>query len=92
MPRVGGSAAFRVKDFTAWPVITGSNANEAAKYGHISSIVGSHISTLLDTWSKDAAGVTNYQKLFEVPMWAALACLVLLFFFYPSKSKSAEAA
>ena len=58
----------------------------------IGIIVGSKISTFLGEWAKNGTDVVDYNQLFEVPMWASLACLVLLFFFYPSKSKSAEAA
>lgn len=32
-----------------------------------------------------ADGVLDYRKLFSIPMWAALACLVLLLLLYPSR-------
>ena len=32
----------------------------------------------------------NYTKLFSAPMWAAIACLVLLVAFYPKKSPAAR--
>ena len=46
-------------------------------------IVGSKISTGIGTLALED-GVMNYPKLFSYPMWAALACLVLLLIFYPN--------
>ncbi len=54
----------------------------------IGIIVGSKISTSAADWAM-VDGVTHYPTLFSYPMWAALACLALLFLFYPSKSKLA---
>ncbi|MBX3355225.1 MAG: MFS transporter [Phycisphaeraceae bacterium] len=38
------------------------------------------------------ARVMNYTRLFTVPMWIALGCLVLLLAFYPSRSRGAAGA
>ena len=35
--------------------------------------------------------VMNYQKLFSVPMWAALACLVIMQLCYPNKPPATAA-
>lgn len=48
----------------------------------IGIIVGSKIAG----WVADWAG-KDYQKLFGVPMWSALACLMLLSLFYPSRAR-----
>ena len=48
-------------------------------------IVGSKIAG----WVADAAttdDVLDYTKLFSIPMWASLACLMVLFLLYPSRS------
>jgi nucleoside transporter len=67
----------------------------------IGIIVGSWISTsVVGNWAQetvlDASGkaVThmNYTTLFSAPMWAAIACLVLLEAFYPKKSPAARVA
>jgi nucleoside transporter len=60
----------------------------------IGIIVGSWVSTsVVGKWAEetDAAGnvVTNYTKLFSAPMWAAIACLVLLEILYP-RARPAE--
>ncbi|HEX9793471.1 MAG TPA: MFS transporter [Planctomycetota bacterium] len=49
----------------------------------IGIIVGSKVAGEVAEWAKDEAGATDYTRLFSVPMWAALACLVLLLLFYP---------
>jgi nucleoside transporter len=55
-------------------------------------IVGSKIATgIVATWATEpaveggAAGAMNFTKLFSVPMWAALACLVILLVLYPNR-------
>jgi hypothetical protein len=50
--------------------------------------VGSWVSTsIVGEWAKDAATETmDWTKLFSVPMWASLACLVLMLMFYPARS------
>jgi nucleoside transporter len=55
----------------------------------IGTIVGSiFAANIVGTWAKQD-GAMNYTKLFSVPMYMALACMVLLFIFYPSKKKAA---
>ncbi|MCA9290575.1 MAG: MFS transporter [Phycisphaerales bacterium] len=54
----------------------------------IGIIVGSYIATGVASWATDEAGVMNFTTLFSVPMWAALACLVLLLVFYPGGRRS----
>lgn len=58
----------------------------------IGIIVGSVIAGYVAEWATDAGGGMNYRKLFAVPMWAALACLVALLLFYPSRSRPRTAA
>jgi len=54
----------------------------------IGIIVGSWVSTsLVGAWAETDAGM-DYTRLFSAPMWASLACLVLLVLFYPSKSRA----
>jgi nucleoside transporter len=48
----------------------------------IGIIVGSVIAGYVAEWATEGATI-NYTKLFSVPMWAALACLVLLVLMYP---------
>ncbi len=50
----------------------------------IGIIVGSKVAGWVADWAKE-----DYQKLFSVPMWAALVCLALLIVFYPSKKRVA---
>ncbi|MDP6761972.1 MAG: MFS transporter [Planctomycetota bacterium] len=46
-------------------------------------IVGSKIAGWVSDWAKEG-DVQDYEKLFGVPMWGALACLVALLVFYPA--------
>jgi len=48
----------------------------------IGIIVGSKIAGSVADWAKLDDGSTDYAALFSVPMWASLACLVLLALFY----------
>lgn len=50
--------------------------------------VGSWVATsIVGEWAKDAAtGAMDWTKLFSVPMWASLACLVLMLIFYPARA------
>jgi len=51
----------------------------------IGIIVGSWVATsVVAKWAK-ATGTMDYQRLFSAPMYASLACLVLLLVFYPSR-------
>jgi nucleoside transporter len=56
----------------------------------IGVIVGSLIAGKVAEWASPG-GVMDYQRLFSVPLWAALACLVALLLFYP-RGKPAPAA
>lgn len=51
----------------------------------IGVIVGSKIAGWVADWAS-SSGEMDFAKLFSVPMWASLACLVLLLALYPSKS------
>ena len=51
----------------------------------IGIIVGSWFSGEVALWATDANKVVDYTKLFSVPMWMAVGCLVLLGLFYPSR-------
>ena len=53
----------------------------------IGIIVGSKIAGAVAEWATVETKL-NYTKLFTVPMWAAIACLVLLLMFYPGGRKS----
>ena len=48
-------------------------------------IVGSKIAGFVADWAKGGAEAIDYRRLFSVPMWASVACLLLLLAFYPSK-------
>jgi nucleoside transporter len=54
----------------------------------IGIIVGSMIAGSVAEWAT-TEGTLDYTKLFSVPMWASLACLVALFMFYPARSAPA---
>jgi MFS family permease len=50
-------------------------------------ILGSWIATAkVGVWAMGEDGVMDYTKLFSVPMYASLACLVALLVLYPSRS------
>ena len=57
-------------------------------------IVGSKIAGWTDDWAKgdseklDYADSAQTEALFSVPMWGALACIILLMLFYPRRSSS----
>ena len=48
----------------------------------IGIVVGSKIATGVADWAAVDEGI-NYTRLFSVPMWASLACLLVLIVFYP---------
>ena len=52
-------------------------------------IVGSYVATSVATWA-ERDGVLDYTRLFSVPMWAALACLLFLLLFYPARPAALE--
>ena len=64
----------------------------------IGVIVGSWISSVVANWATGGAPRLDYTNrehtmaLFSVPMWASLACFVLVALFYPSKPRAAAAA
>ncbi|MCA8959498.1 MAG: MFS transporter [Planctomycetes bacterium] len=60
----------------------------------IGIIVGSMIAGKVAEWAKvrdELLGgeITDYTRLFSVPMWASVACLVALLVFYPGRSRPA---
>jgi nucleoside transporter len=57
----------------------------------IGVIVGSILAGRIAEWASPG-GVMDYHKLFSVPMWAAMACLVALLLFYPRKKPALAAA
>jgi hypothetical protein len=48
-------------------------------------IVGSKIATGLADWAALPTGGIDYTRLFSVPMWASVACLIALLLFYPRR-------
>jgi hypothetical protein len=48
-------------------------------------IVGSKIATGLADWAALPTGGIDYKRLFTVPMWASVACLIALLLFYPRR-------
>lgn len=53
----------------------------------VGTIVGSKIATAVSDWAT-VNKVTDYTRLFSIPMWASVVCLGLLLAFYPNKRKS----
>ncbi|MCH2161808.1 MAG: MFS transporter [Phycisphaerales bacterium] len=52
----------------------------------IGIIVGSYFATgVVATWASKS-GTMDFTRLFSVPMWMAIACLVAMLVFYPSRS------
>ncbi len=58
----------------------------------IGVLVGSKIAGYVASWAKDAQGKTDFTRLFGIPMYAALGCLVVLLLFYPGGRRSRTAA
>jgi nucleoside transporter len=56
----------------------------------IGVIVGSKIAGWVADWAIRADGSRDYTRLFAVPMWAALACLVALIAAYPAGSRASS--
>lgn len=80
--------AFMVVDEETSPAVRASAQNlfNLVIVG-IGIIVGSYLSTaVVGAWATDADGLMDYTKLFSAPMYAALACLVVLLLVYPSRS------
>jgi nucleoside transporter len=82
--------AFMVVDENTTPDIraTAQNLFNLVIVG-IGIIVGSLFATSVVAKYATAGGDMDYQKLFSVPMYMALGCLVLMLLFYPSKKKAA---
>jgi len=57
----------------------------------IGVIVGSILAGRIAEWASPD-GVMDYHKLFSVPMWTAMACLVALLLFYPRKKPALAVA
>jgi hypothetical protein len=55
----------------------------------IGTIVGSFIASKVSVWAT-TDNVMSYEKLFTVPMWASLACLVLLMLLYPNHPRRGQ--
>ncbi|MGP1347974.1 MAG: MFS transporter [Phycisphaerales bacterium] len=89
--------AFMVVDEETTPDIRASAQNlYNLVFVGIGIIVGSWFSTsIVGRWATEeitnAAGeaetITHYDKLFGVPMWMAIACLVALVVFYPKRGR-----
>jgi MFS family permease len=53
-------------------------------------IVGSKIAASVADWATVGEGLLDYARLFSVPMWAAVACFVVMLVGYPSKRPHPE--
>ncbi len=51
----------------------------------IGVILGSKIAGWVAEWAT-VDGQMDFSRLFSVPMWSSLACLIALILFYPSRS------
>ncbi len=58
----------------------------------IGIIVGSLFATEVAKLATGDDGVVDYTMLFRIPMWIAIACLVVLLLHYPSRSSKAASA
>ncbi len=57
----------------------------------IGIIVGSWFATsIVADWAKTEAGATDYTRLFSIPLWIALGCLLTLLVFYPGGRRIAR--
>jgi len=55
-------------------------------------IVGSIVAGYIGNWARGEDDVMNFTRLFSVPMWIALGCLVALLAFYPGGRRLSAAA
>ena len=55
----------------------------------IGVIVGSLIATAVAEWAELGDKQLDYARLFSVPMWASLVCLIVLLLFYPGGKRRA---
>jgi len=76
--------AFMIVDEETAPDVRASAQNLFnLVYVGLGLIAGSWIATsIIGGWASEG-GTMDYRKLFSVPMWAALACLLALLVFYP---------
>ncbi len=82
--------AFMIVDENTHPDIraTAQNLFNLVIVG-IGTIVGSIVAAnIVGDWAK-ASGKMDYEKLFSVPMYMAIGCIVILVLLYPGKKKSA---
>jgi nucleoside transporter len=56
----------------------------------IGVIVGSKVAGWAADWATDTDGVLDYTRLFSIPMWASVACLLALIAFYPATTVPAQ--
>jgi hypothetical protein len=56
----------------------------------IGVIAGSLLAGSIATWAF-SGGAMDYQRLFSVPMWAALVCFATLLFCYPATGHKVNA-
>jgi len=52
-------------------------------------IVGSMFATKVAGWASEG-GTMDYKKLFSVPMWMAIGCLIVVALFLPNETASAK--
>ncbi len=55
------------------------------------TIVGSKVAGWVAEWAS-GGGAMDYTRLFSVPMWASMVCLLLLLTVYPSRGRAAAAS
>jgi len=55
-------------------------------------VVGSVLSGTIGSWFEKPDHTFDYERLFALPMWVSLACLVLLLLFYPARKTAPAAA
>jgi MFS family permease len=83
--------AFMVVDEETSP---GLRASAQSLFNLVIIGVGIIVGSLVAGWVADWAtvdGVMDYTKLFSVPMYASLACLLALFLFYPGGRRTVDA-
>jgi len=85
--------AFMVVDEETTPDVRASAQNLFnLVYVGVGLIAGSWLATsVVGRWAEGPGGATDYRKLFSVPMWAALACLLALLVFYPGGRRARAA-
>lgn len=78
--------AFMVVDENTTPDVRASSQNLFnLVFVGLGIIVGSWFATsIVAQWATGPDGVVDYQRLFGVPLWIAVACLAALLVFYPA--------